>query len=119
MANHSKYKPDMCDQVKELMSTGLSRKATATEMGISYNTFLSYIDKHEEFAEAVTQADVLAEVFWEEKYMQGALGMNKDVSPAMLIMYMKNRYHWRDRHEQTVVAEKIPTLDEWLEEKEA
>ncbi|MGI2029763.1 hypothetical protein [Endozoicomonas acroporae] len=35
MANHSKYKPEMCDQVKELMSTGLSRMATATEMGIS------------------------------------------------------------------------------------
>ncbi len=118
MANRSKYTPAMCDQVKELMGTGLSRKATATEMGISYNTFLSYIDKYEEFADAVAQADVLAEVFWEEKYMQGALGINKEVQPAMLIMYMKNRYHWRDRTEQTVVTEKLPTLDEWLDQDE-
>ncbi len=117
MPAKSKYKTAMCDQVKALMSTGLSRKATATEMGISYNTFLSYIDKHEEFSEAVAQADVLAEVFWEEQYMNGALGINKDVQPSMLIMYMKNRYHWRDRQEQTVVSEKIQTLDEWLEEK--
>nr|MDT0252728.1 helix-turn-helix domain-containing protein [Endozoicomonas sp.] len=118
MPAKSKYNAAMCDQVKELMATGLSRKATATEMGISYNTFLSYIDKYEEFAVAVAQADVLAEVFWEDRYMQGALGINKDVQPSMLIMYMKNRYHWRDRQEQTVIAEKIPTLDEWLEDRD-
>ena len=53
MANHSKYTYEMCEQVKALMGTGLSRKATATEMCISYKKFLSYIDKHEEFAEAV------------------------------------------------------------------
>ncbi len=117
MANHTKYKPAMCDQVKALMAEGLSRKATSTELGISYKTFLSYIDKHEDFADAVAQADVLAEAYWEDKYIKGALGINKDVQPSMLIMYMKNRYHWRDRQEQTVVSEKIQTLDEWLEEK--
>ncbi|MFK0570135.1 hypothetical protein [Endozoicomonas sp.] len=108
----------MCDQVKDLMAEGLSRKATSTELGISYKTFLSCIDKHEDFADAVAQADVLAEAYWEDKYIKGALGINKDVQPSMLIMYMKNRYHWRDRQEQTVIAEKIPTLDEWLEDRD-
>lgn len=117
MAFPSKYKPAMCQQVKDLMAEGISRKATAVELGISYKTFLTYIDKHEDFAEAVEQGDVQAEVYWETKYRHGALGINKDVQPAMMIMYMKNRFHWTDRSEQTVVAEKLPLLDEWADDQ--
>ena len=113
MAFPSKYKPAMCQQVKDLMAEGMSRKATAVELGISYKTFLSYIERHEDFAAAVEQGDVLAEAWWEDKYIRGALGQ-AEVQPAMMIMYMKNRFKWRDKLEQTVTKDELETVDEWL-----
>jgi|GEM_PF-4955366 len=116
MANTIKYKTTMCSDVKDIMAQGVSRKAAAVALGIDYKTFLAYIDRYPEFAEAVAQADVLAECFWEKKYAEGALGVDKDVQPSMMIMYMKNRYRWSDRIEQQVTQTQVPLLDDLADE---
>ncbi|WP_263082130.1 hypothetical protein [Endozoicomonas sp. Mp262] len=99
------------------MADGYSRKATAKELGIDYKTFLAYMDRHDEFREAVEEGDSLAEVYWQQKYEDGALGKNKDVNASMMIFYMKNRFKWTDRMEQQVTTDvQLPTLDEWQQQ---
>lgn len=119
MAAPSKYKQEMCDQVLELMAQGMAKKAVAKEIGIAYQTFLNYIDQHTEFAAAVEEGDNLAEVYWQKQYEDGALGKNKDVQPAMMIMYMKNRFKWTDRSEQTIASERLKPMEDIIAEQDA
>ena len=104
----------MCQQVLDCMASGMARKAVAKELDISYQTFLNYIDQHPEFAEAVEEGDNLAEVHWQNEFEHGALGKNKDVNPAMMIFYMKNRFNWRDRLDQHLTSEGLPLYEDWL-----
>jgi len=112
MSRPSKYKPVMCEQLLSCMSEGLSRKAVAKELGINYQTFLNYIERHPEFAEAAAEGDNLAEVYWTTQFEKGATGENKGCNSAMMIFYMKNRFHWRDRIDQHVSHEQVPLLDD-------
>ncbi len=114
MGAPSKYKPDMCQQVLDCMAEGMPKKAVAKELGIAYNTFLSYTDQHEAFALAVEEGEHLAEVYWQDQFEKGALGQNKDVNPTMMIFYMKNRFNWRDRLDQHLTAQGLPLYEDWL-----
>ena len=108
----TKYRESMCQAVKDMMAQGMAKKAVSKELGIDFKSFLKYIDKHPEFAEAVEQGMVLAEIYWQDKYEKAALGESK-ANPAMMIFYMKNRFKWTDRIEQKVETQALPTLDEW------
>jgi hypothetical protein len=51
------YKPEACDLVIALMSTGLSLTAAAGAMEISRATIDSWMDFHEEFKDAVSRGE--------------------------------------------------------------
>jgi hypothetical protein len=49
------YKPDACNQVVMLMSSGLSLTASAGVMGIGRTTIHRWMDAHEEFRDAISR----------------------------------------------------------------
>lgn len=49
----TKYKPEYCEQVIEIMSQGLSLTAFAGKISVARSSINEWIDNHEEFSEAV------------------------------------------------------------------
>jgi hypothetical protein len=63
------YTPEVCNQVVTLMGTGLSLTAAAGLMGFSCATINSWMDKHEEFKEAVARGKAARVFFLESKML--------------------------------------------------
>jgi len=55
----TKYKPEYCKKVKEVLGAGGFNVTFCAEVGIHEDTFYEWIKVHEEFSEAVKEAAVL------------------------------------------------------------
>lgn len=99
----SKFTPDMCEIVVDLMREGANKVEICAELGISKPTLYFWSDpEHElykpEFKAAIDEGMVHAQAFWEKALRQAALGHNKDANPTLMIFTMKNRFRddWSD-----------------------
>jgi len=91
----TKYKPEMCDTVIELMSEGASHIEVMAELGIWEEAFYNYIKKHEDFAQAVKKGQQKSAAWWERK---GRVNLeNGQFSYTGWYMNMKNRFGWADK----------------------
>lgn len=59
------YRPEMCQQVIDIMSLGHSLLAAAAEMNVSVPIIYQWIDRHPEFAEAVAKGHSMSARYWE------------------------------------------------------
>lgn len=124
----SKYSPEMCDQVIELMSEGDSKEAVCAKIGIGRTAFYDWCNPEsprfkEEFLEAVEEGMLHGQAFWEDELKKAALGKNPDANATLMIFNMKNRFkeQWSDiqvneqKHSFVISDEPIQSSDEWLE----
>lgn len=103
----SKYDSAMCDRVVELGRIGASRAEMAAELGISRsNAWYAYQEKHEDFRDAVKEAEALSQAWWEKKGREATFGGCDGFNATSYIFQMKNRFShdWRDKqdHEHKV-----------------
>lgn len=94
----SKYKPIMCKRVKDYLSQGYSKRATAGLMGVHVDTLFEWIKVHPEFAEAMAVGSQMGEARYTKLMMnmsEGAKG-----SPQAAIFMMKNLYRYSERNEE-------------------
>lgn len=83
----SKYDPAMCDQVLAWGEEGKSKTWMAAKLGISRQRLYDWEAEHEEFRDALTRAQALSQMWWEDAgqagmYVQGfnAGVYNKQIS---------------------------------------
>ncbi len=99
----SKYEPEMCDQVIELMKEGASLVEVAAEIGICEDTLHEWKKTNAEFSESIKKGVQLSAAWWERK---GRTNLeNKDFSYTGWYMNMKNRFGWRDKHDHELSGE--------------
>ena len=65
-----KYDPSVCETVIELGKTGASQKMMFSHLGISYATAQTWKKNHAEFAEALDQAIVNSQAYWERTILE-------------------------------------------------
>jgi len=97
MGTDSKYSPIYCELIKELMSEGASIEEVAAEIGVVKQTLYNWCKEHSEFMDAKSIGEQLSKGWW---YKQGRIALrDKEFSPTLFYMNMKNRFDWADKQE--------------------
>jgi hypothetical protein len=123
MGRPTKYHKKYSKLVLDMMSKGDSVIACCAEIGIAKDTFYNWVKEHSDFSDAYNRGMVLAERWWENIGKNGVLGLEITdmngttgrVHPGMYAFFMKNRFKWTDRVEQTISADVNTTVDDITE----
>lgn len=96
----TKYKPSMCDTIRECGKEGMGKAEMAAEIGIHHSTFKAWQEEHPEFSAAVKDALFLSQAWWEGKGRIATFD-SQGFNATSYIFNMKNRFpeDWRDKHE--------------------
>jgi len=97
MGRPTKYKPEMCETVIELMKEGASQYEVLATLGISEDTFYRWKKENEEFSESIKRGSQLSQAWWERK---GRISLDdRQFNSTLWYMNMKNRFKWADKQE--------------------
>ncbi len=102
MGRPTKYKPEMCKTLIDLMKQGASLVEVCAELDICETTLHDWKDTESdhfitEFSESVKRGSKLSQAWWEK---QGRTQLeNKEFSYTGWYMNMKNRHNWKDKQE--------------------
>lgn len=67
----SKYRPEHCQLVLDLMRKGYSKVAVAAEIGIDRSNLFQWIEDIPEFRDAVKKGELLSQAWWEREGLIG------------------------------------------------
>jgi hypothetical protein len=97
----TKYKREMCATVIECGKEGMGKAEMACELGIHHSTFAAWQEKHPEFSEAVKEALLNSQAWWERNGRVATFGGVEGFNATSYIFQMKNRFplDWRDKRE--------------------
>jgi transposase len=121
----TKYKPEYCDTVIEIMAQGASKAECCVKLGVTPQTFLNWIAANPEFLESVKLGSLMSKAWWEEKGRNATFGLTEGFNATSYIFNMKNRFResddfgesWADRV-QNENTHLFPDLtDEQLDER--
>ncbi len=101
----TKYKPELCQQVEDLMYEGASIEEVAWKLRVNRDTLYEWQKKHKEFSDTIKRGVNHSEGWW--KFKGRANLENKDFSSTLWYMNMKNRFGWADKHDHTTKGDKI------------
>ena len=97
MGRPTKYKPEMCETVIELMKEGASQQEVLAVLDISNDTFYRWKKENEEFSETIKRGIQLSQAWWERK---GRISLDdRQFNSTLWYMNMKNRFKWADKQE--------------------
>jgi len=101
----TKYKPEYCQKVEDLMYEGASIEEVAWTLRISKQTLYDWKEAHPEFLDAIKTGVENSKGWWK---FQGRSNLkDKDFSSTLWYMNMKNRFGWADKQDLTSKGEKI------------
>lgn len=104
----TKYTEDLCDKVIEFMRQGMSIEEVCYELNIAKQTFYNWSDRHPEFLDAKKRGEDLSKGWWMKS---GRINLeNKDYSPTLFYMNMKNRFGWADKQEVKQTVNMAPQI---------
>ncbi len=92
----TKYKPEHCDTVIDIMSEGASKAECCAKLGIWPSTFIDWQKENPEFSEAVKRGMLLSKAWWEEKGRKATFGGTDGFNATSFIFNMKNRFKEED-----------------------
>lgn len=98
MGRPSKYKPEYCQTVIDIMSQGKSMAAVAAEIGVGVNRLTGWCEDHEEFRKACDAGRALALRWWENLATMVATGQHekhevfKKANAGMIMFLMSRRF---------------------------
>jgi hypothetical protein len=114
MAKHPGGRPlitiqDLRPDWKEAILTEMAEGASLTEidvlLGISKDTRLRLIKDNQEFSDTINVGRASSKAWWLKAGRKNL--MNKEFSPTLWYMNMKNRFFWTDRRDVTTKGDKI------------
>jgi len=116
----TKYNKKYCQIVLDMMKQGKSVIACCSKLNIHRDTFYEWVKEHPEFSDTYKLGMAHAETVWEGIGEKGVLGMEVKradgatgrVHPGMYAFFMKNRFKWTDRVEQTISGDFNTTVDD-------
>jgi hypothetical protein len=113
MARPKKETTQLANDWQELVLTEMEHGASLQEvkvlLGISNDLYDRWMKEDIEFSETIKRGKELSEAWW---LKQGRTNLsNKEFSPTLWYMNMKNRFGWRDRSEnETRITLPTPIL---------
>ena len=106
MGRPSEYRPEFCEQVIEYGSRGKSVAWMAAELGVSRECIYEWARVHPEFSDAITQAKLKSQRWWEDMGQDNMLlppgqgTMNASIwSRSMAARFPED---WREKQETTL-----------------
>mgnify|MGYP001816569045 CR=1 FL=1 len=121
------YDPTMCEKVIEYGKLGDCKAEIAVKLNVSTSTLYRWMDAHEEFWDAIKEAEKGAEAWYNRTFKTMAMGGYERANATALIFAAKNQLPnvFRDRRE-TELSGKVGLMeinftgyDEEAEEAEA
>jgi len=88
----SKYRPEYCQEVIDILKSGKSKAAICSRLGITRPTLHTREATYPDFASAMNYGLQKAQELWEEKGERGIDGEIKNFGAAPWIFTMKNRF---------------------------
>ena len=93
----TKYDPDYCEQVLEVMGTGLSLTAFAGVVGVARSTINEWLLAHPDFAAAVRVGQAKRVYYLERSMLDGDIGAR--ITSRIFALKNADPEEWRDRRE--------------------
>lgn len=91
------YREEYCDKAVELMTKGYSKEAVAGALGVSKQCLYEWIEKHQEFGDAIKKGETASQLFWEGLGIQGIiLGKSETFAQGAWAFNMKARFKWAE-----------------------
>lgn len=98
MGRPTKYRPEMCGKVVEMMKEGMAKVEVAARLGIDRDTIKEWRKTNEDFSAALKKGEELSEAWWLAK---GRVNLeNREFNSTLWYMNMKNRHGWSDKVEK-------------------
>ena len=88
----SKYRPEMCEKMLDMMAEGKTDTQTCAMLGISQDSLARYRRTYPEFTEAYAKGKLLQQAAWETLGMQGITGNIKGFNATTYIFMMSNLF---------------------------
>ena len=95
----TKYRPEMPDKVRALLSEGFSKEAAAGALGISAQTLYVWEKEIPDFSDAIKEGEAASQHWWEDRGRDACL--NGEFNPTVWWRNMQNRFGWREKMEHT------------------
>lgn len=96
------YRPEFCKKAIELLKEGASIEEIGLELNIGTSTVYKYMEEFPEFMDAIKKGREFSKGWW---LKQGRKNLwDKEFSPTLFYMNMKNRFGWSDKQENTITA---------------
>lgn len=92
----TKYKPEMCQTVIDMMAEGCCIAEVCAKLLITQDTFHRWVKSKKDFSESYGIGRQLSEGWWSKLGRGGAMGQVPINSPTW-IFNMKNRFNWKDK----------------------
>lgn len=94
----TEYDPKYCELIKQFMGDpfGLSFRAACAKMGIPKSTAYDWVKRYPEFSDAVSQANELNLLFYEEIGSQAMQGGQEGFRDRIWKYMMANRHGWSE-----------------------
>ncbi len=93
----TKYKPEMCETVVELMKEGASQEEVIGSLDISKDTYYRWKEENKDFSDAIKRGIGLSRAWWEK---EGRISLrDREFNYTGWYMNMKNRFKWADKQE--------------------
>ena len=93
----TKYKPEYCETVIELLNQGRSIYSIARALQVAKSTLQEWAKEHEEFSAALTTGKDFSKGWWEDEGQDNL--HNKEFNSTLWYMNMKNRHGYSDKTE--------------------
>lgn len=93
LKDKTKYRPEMCEKIKEIAADGGHVASMCAELEIkSRDTFYRWLRKYPEFKEAYNESRMLSQAFYENILLAGACGRIKNYNFSSIAMIMNNKF---------------------------
>ncbi len=90
----SKYSPDCCTKILKIAEQGGHIPAMMREIGIkSKDTWYRWQKDYPEFRDAVEQAEIVSQAFYEEMGLRGTLGQIPNFNASTYALIMNNKFN--------------------------
>ena len=95
----SLYRPEYCDQIIEVMKTGLSVAGFAGTIGVSRRAISQWAEVHPAFMQALACAKAVCALHWERLALRAGENAREGGNPAMIMFALRNMApaDWMDK----------------------